>query len=375
MPASVFKARDYSLIGPSNQHAVEAGLASAEWYHSEVPRKVMKGLMKRSDAPATRDTLLLFGLIIATGAGAITFWGNWFAVPFLAVYGILYGSASDSRWHECGHGTAFRTAWKNDAVYNIASFMIMRNPVSWRWSHARHHTDTIIVGRDPEIALMRPTAIAKAALLFVGVPGVFQDLRVLLVHAIGHISDEERDYIPAREQPKAIFWARVHVATYLVAIFAAFAVQSLLPILLIGGPRIYGCWHAVLTGLIQHGGLAEDVLDHRLNSRTVLMNPVSRWIYWNMNYHVEHHMFPMVPYFALPQLHELIKDDLPAPNRSIADAYREMLGSILRQRSQPAYFVRKELPGTAMHYREELHTIEVARADASNLAPQQGETT
>ena len=55
-----------------------------------------------------------------------------------------------------------------------------------------------------------------------------------------------------------------------------------------------------MTGLLQHGGLAEDVLDHRLNSRTVYMNPVSRWIYWNMNYHVEHHMFPMVPYHALP---------------------------------------------------------------------------
>jgi fatty acid desaturase len=45
------------------------------------------------------------------------------------------------------------------------------------------------------------------------------------------------------------------------------------------------------------------------------MNPVSRFIYWNMNYHVEHHMFPMVPYHALPRLHATIKDDLPPPNR------------------------------------------------------------
>jgi fatty acid desaturase len=43
--------------------------------------------------------------------------------------------------------------------------------------------------------------------------------------------------------------------------------------MLIGGPRIYGAWHMVLTGLLQHGGLAEDVLDHRLNSRTVLHEP------------------------------------------------------------------------------------------------------
>ena len=64
-----------------------------------------------------------------------------------------------SRWHECGHGTAFRTPWMNDVVYQIASFMVMRNPVTWRWSHARHHTDTIIVGRDAEIGCDAPAAI------------------------------------------------------------------------------------------------------------------------------------------------------------------------------------------------------------------------
>ena len=66
-------------------------------------------------------------------------------------------------------------------------------------------------------------------------------------------------------------------------------------------------------------GLAEDVLDHRLNSRTVYMNPVLRFLYWNMNYHVEHHMFPMVPYHALPELHEAIKADMPEPYPSFMD--------------------------------------------------------
>jgi hypothetical protein len=44
--------RDYGLTGRDGQRAVEIGLASAEWYHSEVPRKVMKELMQRSDGPA-----------------------------------------------------------------------------------------------------------------------------------------------------------------------------------------------------------------------------------------------------------------------------------------------------------------------------------
>jgi hypothetical protein len=31
--------------------------------------------------------------------------------------------------------------------------MVMRESTVWRWSHTRHHSDTIIVGRDPEIAV------------------------------------------------------------------------------------------------------------------------------------------------------------------------------------------------------------------------------
>jgi fatty acid desaturase len=106
------------------------------------------------------------------------------------------------------------------------------------------------------------------------------------------------------------------------------------------------------VGLLQHGGLADNVLDHRLNCRTVYMNPVSRFLYMNMNYHVEHHMFPMVPFHALPRLHELIRHDLPAPNRSMWEGYREMVPALLRQLKYEDYFLKRELPPTARPYRE-----------------------
>jgi fatty acid desaturase len=125
--------------------------------------------------------------------------------------------------------------------------------------------------------------------------------------------------------------------------------------MLIGLPRLYGAWHMVMTGLLQHGGLADNVIDHRLNCRTVYMNPLSRFIYLNMNYHVEHHMFPMVPYHALPKLHELIRHDLPAPCPSIWAGYREMIPAFLRQLRYEDYYLRRELPQTAKPYREELH--------------------
>ena len=351
-----FIPRDYSLSGPENARAIQAGLASAEWYHSDVPRKVMKDLMQRRDGPALRDTAIWLGLMLASGAGGVL---TWWAVPFFLIYGVLYGSACDSRWHECGHGTAFRTPWMNDAVYHLASFLVMRNPVSWRWSHARHHTDTIIVGRDPEIGHFRPPQLILAALHFIGIPDVFLHFRVLARNAAGIITPDEADYIPEAERPKAILAARVHMAVYAGAAVWALASWSLLPLMLIGGPRIYGTWHMVMTGLLQHGGLAEDVLDHRLNSRTVYMNPVSRWIYWNMNYHVEHHMFPMVPYHALPRLHAQIKDDLPPPDPSIWAAYKGMVATLWRQRTDPTHTQFRALPPTAQPYRADLHQFDV----------------
>ena len=47
--------------------------------------------------------------------------------------------------------------------------MNMKEPTLWRWSHARHHTDTIIVGRDREILAMRPPDAARLVLGVVGI--------------------------------------------------------------------------------------------------------------------------------------------------------------------------------------------------------------
>ena len=49
----------------------------------------------------------------------------------------------------------------------------------------------------------------------------------------------------------------------------------------VGRPSVlYGGWLLLYFGFTQHLGLAEDVLDHRLNSRTVYMNPFFRFLSW-----------------------------------------------------------------------------------------------
>ncbi len=347
--------RDYSLLGEDGRRAVETGLTAAEWYHTDIPRKEMKALMQRSDQPAIRDSILLYGCMIAFVGIGVALWPSWWSAPFWLAYGVLYGSASDSRWHECGHGTAFKTPWMNTVVYQIASFMIVRNPITWRWSHARHHTDTIITGRDPEIAAMRPPAAARMLLNFIGLPDMYAGIGRMLLNASGRLDPEEATFIPASEAPKVILVARIWTVIYAATLTLALALQSILPLMVIGLPRLYGAWHFIMTGYLQHAGLADDVLDHRLNSRTVLMNPISRFIYWNMNYHIEHHMFPMVPYHRLPDLHARIRDDLPEPNTSIWQAYRQVWPVLVRQLRNEDEFLHRDLPTGARPYREDLH--------------------
>lgn len=229
--------------------------------------------------------------------------------------------------------------------------MVLRRPTVWRWSHSRHHTDTIIVGRDPEIVAPRPPDFLALALNLLNLKGGTLELAGVVRNACGRLGAEEATFIPEMERPKVFREARIWLAIYAAVIATALATGSFLPLMLVGLPSFYGAWFHLFTGLTQHVGLAEDVLDHRLNSRTVRMNPVLRFLYWNMNYHVEHHMFPMVPYHALPRLHAEMRDELPYVYPSVWSAYREIIPTLWRQRREPTYFIRRELP-PAMAARE-----------------------
>ena len=336
--------RDYCLVGQNTELAIERGLAEADWYQSPVPKDTMRQLLQRRDWPAVRDTAVWFALLIGFASLGVMLLGTWWAVIPFAIYGTLYGSSADSRWHEASHGTAFKTDWLNDVLYEVASFMMMRNSTLWRWSHTRHHSDTIIVGRDPEIAVPRPASITRMILGMVGIPSAIEYFRTLILHVCGRLTPEQQSFIPEDQWRRIYRVARVHALVYLVTFAAAIGFQSALPLLLIFGPNFYGCWLMRIYGWTQHAGLAENVLDHRLNSRTLRMDPVNRFLYWNMNYHIEHHMFPLVPYHNLPKLHEIVKGDMPAVYPGLRATYREIIPAVWRQSKDPGYYIKRKLP-------------------------------
>jgi Na+-transporting NADH:ubiquinone oxidoreductase subunit F len=335
---------DYSLTGENAARAIERGMAEASWYQCPAPRATMRQLLERRDGPAVRDTIIWLGLILGFGLLTYRLWPSpWAILPYLC-YATLYGSTSDSRWHEAGHGTAFKTDWMNNALYELASFMVMRESTVWRWSHTRHHSDTIIIGRDPEIAVPRPPDIKGIFLTAFGFKLYRPYFESIVRHSFGQMSAHEKTFIPESEFPKVYFRARIYLAIYLAVVVLAIVKMSILPLMFIGLPGIFGGWLMVVYGLTQHAGLAENVLDHRLNCRTVYMCLIHRYLYWNMNYHVEHHMFPLVPYHALPKLHAIVKDDMPEPYPSLWAAWKEIAPAVLRQVEDPTYCIKRKLP-------------------------------
>ena len=224
----------------------------------------------------------------------------------------------------------------------------------------RHHTDTIIVGRDPEIAAPRPPDLVGMVVGVFSLKGGPREIRKLIVHIFGKLDPEEATFIPEAERGKVFRTARIWALIYAAVIGLSFYKHTILPLMYVGLPSFYGAWLLSVFGFTQHAGLAEDVLDHRLNCRTVYMNPVLRYLYWNMNYHVEHHMFPMVPYHNLPALHAEMKDDAPPAYCGLWDAYREILPALWRQTKDPTYYVRRELPPHATPFRASIPAAESA---------------
>lgn len=343
--------KSYALQG-SAEGAASLTEASFEdrveqaWFSADVDRKAFKQLIRRSDAVALRHFGLWLGLLAVSGVVAFLTWGTWWAVPAFAVYGVLY-SAADHRHHELSHGTPFKTRWLNDALFHLCAFMTLREGCYYRWSHTRHHTHTLIVGKDPEIAAPRPPDLVGIAsdLLFIkdGITWLGRILR----NATGDITEDGKHFVPEDQRAKVIRAARIYLAIIAAVILACVAAGSILPAMFVVLPRFYGGFLSQLFNLTQHAGLDEDVYDHRLNTRTVILNPAFSFLYINMNYHIEHHMFPMVPFYRLPELHEMIKDQCPRPYHGLWQAYREIVPALLRQQTEPAWYVQRPLPAGA----------------------------
>jgi fatty acid desaturase len=66
-----------------------------------------------------------------------------------------------------------------------------------------------------------------------------------------------------------------------------------------------------------------------------------------MQYHVEHHMFPAVPFYNLPALRKAIEHDLPPAPHGLWATWSGIIAVLKKQRANPDYVFVPELPNAA----------------------------
>ena len=150
--------------------------------------------------------------------------------------------------------------------------------------------------------------------------------------------------IPENAHAKAILYSRIYVGIWLAIILWSILSASWLPVLFFLLPKYYGRTLHKLVSFTQHAGLARNIKDHRLTTREMYLNPVLSFLYWKMEYHLTHHMFPTVPSYNLDKLHNHIKDQLPRTNEGLIDAYKEIIPAIIKQSKEEDYFLKKDIP-------------------------------
>jgi fatty acid desaturase len=316
------------------------------WHRVDIDRKSLKTFSTRSDVRGLVQTAGFFALVVATGLLAWKSLGTAWTIPAFLLYGTVF-AFSEAAAHELGHGTVFKTRWLNETVYSVICFMSWREQVYSRWLHAKHHTFTHLTAapyKDPELAFRRPLSYIKLVTDFVRVSHGIQFLGAIFLHSFGIITKGAKEVVPEAEYKKMCDHSRVLLACYVGVFVWAILAHSWLPVMFLFLPRAYGTWLHELCALTQHTGLKENVLDHRVSSRTVKLNAAVRFLYWNMNYHIEHHMFPTVPFRALPRFHETVAAQMPEPYGGLWPAWREILTIFARQRRDPEYMVVRDLP-------------------------------
>jgi fatty acid desaturase len=107
---------------------------------------------------------------------------------------------------------------------------------------------------------------------------------------------------------------------------------------------LYGSWLFFLCNNTQHIGLQDNVNDFRLSCRTFTVNPIVQFLYWHMNYHIEHHMYAAVPCYNLGQLHRAIKHELPPTPDGLVATWKEIAAIQKLQDENPDYQYVAPLP-------------------------------
>ncbi|MGA1153898.1 MAG: fatty acid desaturase, partial [bacterium] len=324
-----------------------------KWYRCPIDPTVLRELSKPSDLQGFQMALGHLGLWLLTGALSFYFAVEQLWLGFLLTI-FLHGTVGtffSAPHHELCHGTVFKTKRLNEIFLRIFSTLGLQNFHIYKMSHSYHHRFTLHRIADKEVVLPKTPSLRFLYLLQLFTfnitggfesRGLFPTMRGLFRVAADRMEQPYNEWgtelyaeFP-EERLKAVHWAR-----YLIAVHLSFAVFAMLIgypilILIVSLHPFIGNWLRYFVGAPMHCGLRSDVSDFRKCVRTITLDPISEFLYWHMNWHLEHHMFAAVPCYNLKKLYEAVSEDMPK-TRTLISSWQEMLEVVKQQEADPAF--------------------------------------
>ncbi len=284
-----------------------------------IPAHELRALLRRADGPGLRRLAVHLGLIGGAAVGVLTARGTpwlWPAMTLLGLFEILLFAPH----HEATHATPFRSTWPTRFVGLVAGFVLVLPPRAFRAFHIAHHRHAQDPERDPELAGAKPLTPTRYAWRLTGIPVWIANARELIQTATGRA---DRRWISPASRPSIVREARYYLGAYALTTVGAVLFRTALPLMLWVGPVLLG--QPVLRYLLlaEHTGCPR-IADPWRNTRTTLASAPLRYLFWNMNFHAEHHLVAGVPFHALPKLHALVGTRFATVDRGYPAAHREI---------------------------------------------------
>eukprot|EP01084_Bolivina_argentea_P185829 320385_1 len=267
--------------------------------------------------------------------------------------------------HECIHHTAFQTPILNDIFANIFGFLLLLPPLYFKYFHWAHHRYTGNKHKDPELlpsvlSFNLTGSLLHYALYLSGIKYWIEQILSLFRHSLLFILDnifsinfssdfmhQIQDVLLPNELEYYLQRKYHRYNTGLEAII--FMCLYFLVYLLIDFDILWRYWiEPILIGQIflrayliaEHYGCKINV-NMWSNTRTTK----TFWLYsklaWNMSWHLEHHAFPFVPFYLLPEVHEITNKNgilyektgcVPNGKNGYLSVHRQMLTDIINKK-------------------------------------------
>ncbi|MBY0528215.1 MAG: fatty acid desaturase [Gemmataceae bacterium] len=288
--------------------------------------------LHRIDGHHYRRLIAFVVLFVAAAAGLyvlVVQWPDsawrWLAsVPlYLLAAASLHGISLFT--HEGVHGTLSLSRPWNRALSIACALPVLQNYSAYRVLHLRHH---LFLGRegDPDHFANYTSwtwleFLMHWGRLIIGYPAYLIAIPIL-GYRQGNATDRR--------------WMLFEVA--LLAALTAAVLLSPLP-----GELLIHAWLVpmlVINTMVNIRGMSQHTfLEHHsdpiLGTRSLLTNPVTRFFMCNENYHLEHHLFPGVPWYNLSRLHSALSRELTVCGAPYLPSYfafvREFVAGSLRR--------------------------------------------